>query len=501
MKRPGLASFLCASLLLTLSALAQTQPADSHTQNERSTAAMLEHIRSNPLLLNAFLRVMPKGGDLHNHLTGAVYAEHYIQIAADAGYCIDRKTMAIVGSTCDAPAGEPPRECDTAMQRPPAKCALRDSVLYRDLIHSMSMRDFVPGAQSGEDHFFDTFSKFGPAAGDPGELLAEVVDRAARQNEQYMEIMFNPGLGGALQLGEQIGADDLKEASDTGFDRFRQKVVAGGLDQIVRGAGAALDAVEARMKERMRCGTPGALPGCSVVVRYVVQVYRAMPREAVFALMVADFEFAKRDPRVVSVNPVQPEDSYTSMHDFDLQMAMFAYLHKLYPEMKLTMHAGELAPGLVPPRGLHDHIHDTIRAGATRIGHGVDVMYEDDPLDLLREMALKRIAVEICLTSNDLILGVRGPQHPFPTYLKYGVPVVIATDDEGVSRSEMTREYQRAVEGYGLTYAQLKDLVRNSLVYSFASPEDKTRLLSDLDQRFARFEALVASRWTLGAAK
>ena len=483
---------LACAVLLSVSAFAQ--PARPASANERATAAYLERVRSNPLLLNAFLRVMPKGGDLHNHLTGAVYAEHYIQIAADSGYCIDRKAMAIVGGTCDAPVGAPARDCDPTMLRPPAKCALQDGVLYRDLIHSLSMRDFVPGAQSGEDHFFDTFGKFGPATNDYGALLAEVVERAAEQNEQYVEIMFNPGLGAALPLGAQIGPDDLKEANEAGFERFRQKMVAGGLEEIMHSAGLALDAVESRMRDVLRCRAGNPRPGCSVTVRYIVQVYRAMPREAVFALMIADFEFAKRDPRVVSVNPVQPEDAYTSMHDFDPQMAMFAYLHKLYPQVKLTMHAGELAPGLVPPRGLHDHIRDTIRAGASRIGHGVDIMYEDEPFELLRQMAEKKIAVEICLTSNDLILGVRGAQHPFPIYMKYGVPVAIATDDEGVSRSDMTREYQRAVEGYELTYAQLKQLARNSLQYSFAAPGDKARLLSELDQRFAKFEAQIAAQ-------
>ena len=142
---------------------------------------------------------------------------------------------------------------------------------------------------------------------------------------------------------------------------------------------------------------------------------------------------------------------------------------------------------------MRDHIRKTIEiAGASRIGHGVDVMWEDDPLGLLREMAEKKIAVEICLTSNDLILGVRGARHPFSIYLQHGVPVAIATDDEGVSRSDITREYQRAVEGYGLSYSQLKQLVRNSIEYSFAAAEDKAHLRSELEQRFAAFEAKMA---------
>jgi adenosine deaminase len=158
----------------------------------------------------------------------------------------------------------------------------------------------------------------------------------------------------------------------------------------------------------------------------------------------------------------------------------------------LTEHAGELAPGLVPPAGLRFHIRGAVEVGhAERIGHGVDVMEEDRPLDLLREMAQKHIAVEICLTSNDLILGVRGDRHPFPIYRKFGVPVVIATDDEGVSRSDMTREYLRAVQGYALSYGDVKKMVSDSIEYGFADRETKHRLRDDLNSRFAEFEKTV----------
>ena len=47
------------------------------------------------------------------------------------------------------------------------------------------------------------------------------------------------------------------------------------------------------------------------------------------------------------------------------------------------------------------------------------------------------------------------------------MPVVLSTDDEGVSRSDMTNEYLRAVTEQGLRYADLKQIVRNGLHYSF----------------------------------
>jgi adenosine deaminase len=82
-------------------------------------------------------------------------------------------------------------------------------------------------------------------------------------------------------------------------------------------------------------------------------------------------------------------------------------------------------------------------------------------------MAHENVLVEICLTSNDVILNVTGDHHPLPMYLKFGVPIALATDDPGVSRGDITQEFERAVETYHLKYQDLKKFARNSLEYSF----------------------------------
>jgi adenosine deaminase len=202
-------------------------------------------------------------------------------------------------------------------------------------------------------------------------------------------------------------------------------------------------------------------------------VLRNMPPPAVFAQIVLGFEVAAADlasphPHYVGLNLVQPEDAEYSMADYTLHMQMIAALRQFYPQVAVTLHAGELAPGLVPPEGLRFHIRQAIEiAGAQRIGHGVDVMYEDRPYELLKSMADRRILVEINLTSNDVILGIRGKDHPLPVYRKYGVPIALSTDDEGVSRIDLTHEYVKAAETFDLTYTDLKEMVRNSIEYSF----------------------------------
>jgi len=271
--------------------------------------------------------------------------------------------------------------------------------------------------------------------------------------------------GQAAILGTRTGWDD-------DFSKFRDKLLSGGLNDIVASVRTQIDADEARKKDVLRCGTPQADPGCDVTIHYLYQVLRGLPREQVFAQIVLGFELTKADPRFVGFNLVMPEDWYVPMHDFDLHMRIIEALHKFYPTTHVSLHADELAMGLVPPEGLRFHIRESIeRAGAERIGHGVAVMSEQDPVGLLKEMAKKNVLVEICLTSNDSILGISGDQHPLPIYRKYGVPVALATDDEGVSRSDMTHEYLRAVETYNLTYSDLKRMARASLEHSFIPGE------------------------------
>ena len=205
--------------------------------------------------------------------------------------------------------------------------------------------------------------------------------------------------------------------------------------------------------------------------------------------MLAGFEVAAADPRVVGVNLLQPEDDPVAVRDFTLQMSMLDFFHKQYPTVKIALHAGELVEGLVPPETLRFHIRESVRTGhALRIGHGADVMYEDEPLKLLQEMAAKKVLVEIALTSNDVILGVKGSRHPLRTYLRYGVPVALVTDDAGVARSTLTLEFRKGVEEQGLDYRTLKRMARNSLEYSFADTATKARLRADLETAFLAFE-------------
>jgi adenosine deaminase len=221
------------------------------------------------------------------------------------------------------------------------------------------------------------------------------------------------------------------------------------------------------------CGTPEASAGCKVQVRFIYQVLRAFSPEQVFAQTLLGFETVQQaieqnSDDWVGINFVQPEDYMVSMRDYALQMRMVGYLHSLYPKVHITLHAGELAPGMVPPEGMKFHVRQAVEiAHAERIGHGVDVMYEEDAAALLKEMAQKHVMVEINLSSNEGILGITGDRHPFQYYRGARVPVALSTDDQGVSRIDLTHEYVRAANDYHLRYADLKQMARTGMEHNF----------------------------------
>jgi adenosine deaminase len=459
-------SVLALLLLATISAVAQkpasVSPSSAPTAENR-TAHAFDLARADPLNLYAFLFRMPKGADLHNHLTGAVYAESWIRFAAEDNLCVDLATHSFFQSRATTDSLPPQPVCGDGNL--PAAHANQDQHLYDALIDAFSMRSFVPSTGvSGHDHFFDAFAKFhGISHVHTGEFLDELATRAAAQNEQYMELMLTPPFDHTAAI-----AKDLGWHADESFSNFRDQLLAKGLRDDIAVVRANLDEAESTRRQAERCGEPNQATACAVQLRFIYQVLRGFPPEQVFAQTLLGFEAASADPRVVGINLVMPEDGYVSMSDYALQMRMVGFLHGVYPKVHITLHAGELAPGLVTYEGLSFHVREAVEvAHAERIGHGVDVMYEERPYELLKEMAAKHVMVEINLSSNDLILGISGKNHPFPIYRKFGVPVALSTDDEGVSRIDLTHEYVRTVESYALTYADLKQIVRTGLEHNF----------------------------------
>lgn len=436
------------SSLLMITLLILNQQSIAATA-EQSTTQYFTSITSNQKKLREFLIEMPKGGDLHNHASGATFAENMLQYGMNDNLCVDRTTLTVSANTNCASTDL----LNNAIKNPSFKDAIVDA---------WSMRHFQAGKETGHDHFFNTFLKFTVIPDTHlGEVIAEITERAGEQNESYIETMVTPDKDASGVLGKQLGYN-------ADFAKMRANLLAHQFDKIITGISNTLDTAERKQQEILQCDTNQAKPGCHVKIKYLYQILREQAPEMVFAQMLAGFEAASNDKRIVGINMVQPEDGKISMRDYNLHMHMLDYLHSVYPNVNITLHAGELTNALVPQQGLSFHINEAINTGhATRIGHGVDIASETNYQALLKQMAKQNIMVEINLSSNAKILNVSGSKHPLALYLKSKVPTALSTDDEGVNREVMTDQYMQAVNDQHLDYLTLKNMVRNSITYSF----------------------------------
>ena len=252
---------------------------------------------------------------------------------------------------------------------------------------------------------------------------------------------------------------------------------------------AAVDPIEVRMRLAMVFQKPNPFP------KSIYENVAYGPRIHGLARGKAELDAAaKTEPRLVALNLVGPEDGNTALSSYDREMEMLGYLHGAYAgqsPLHVSLHAGELAAKYLPSGYTIpniNHIKKAVEvAHAERIGHGVDVMSETNPTALLTELQQLGVMVEIGLSSNVQILEVSGGAHPLANYLQAGVPVALATDDQGVARSSMTGEYLRAVQDQNLDYRTLKArqllVTGPDLLSQLAARHDGTAPVGEVDLR------------------
>ena len=449
----------------------------------QSTNDYFEKIRNNEAELTAFFSHMPKGGDLHHHFSGSIYAEPLLQRAIADDFYLNTETMDVLK---DKPSTGNWELFSTLK----SKGTL--DIYKQKIMQKWSVKDYNNVDYPSDKLFFESFMKFEPAiTGNFGQGLLELKNRAISENVSYIETQLS------------TIPTDMKTEDLTKFNiQLRKLAITKDEKEVLK----TLDSVyNSLLKKQAKSFAKDfntnfvaklhkdlKIDDQQFTMRYQNFVLRFMEPVDLFKNLVIAFISADESPLMAGVNIVSPEDGETSMKDYWLHMMMFKFCHTKYPNVKYTMHAGELTLGLVQPEELTWHIDAAVyTAGANRIGHGVDIAYEKDSYGLLRYMAKKMIPIEINLVSNEFILKVKENRHPITLYKKFGVPIVISTDDAGILRTNMTEQYVLLAKRYkDVSYSDIKQYVYNSINYSFIKETKvKKQLLNDLDSRFKTFEA------------
>ncbi|MBG6187436.1 adenosine deaminase [Flavobacterium sp. CAN_S2] len=449
----------------------------------QSTNDYFERIRNNEAELTAFFSQMPKGGDLHHHFSGSIYAEPLLQRAIAEDFYLNIETMDVLK--------EKPSTGNWELFSTLKSKGTLD-IYKQKIMQKWSVKDYNHVDYPSDKLFFESFMKFEPAIkGNFGQGLLELKNRAISENVSYIETQLST-------IPTIMNTDDLTKFNS----RLRKLALAKDEKAILKTLDSVYNSLLKKNAESYaktfntdlvaKMHNDLKIDDNQFTMRYQNFVLRFMEPVDLFKNLVIAFISADQSPLMAGVNIVSPEDGETSMKDYWLHMVMFKYCHSRYPNVKYTMHAGELTLGLVQPEELTWHIGAAVyTAGAHRIGHGVDMAYEKDSYDLLRYMAKKNIPIEINLVSNEFILKVKESRHPLTLYKQFGVPIVISTDDAGILRTNMTEQYVLLAKRYkDVSYSDIKQYVYNSINYSFIKEAFvKKQLLKDLDAKFKTFEA------------
>lgn len=399
-----------------------------------------------PAELYTFLYALPKGGDLHNH-SGAERPEWIYAICVDParnGGDTFYTRARFDGLMRFHNIRQFTYDQLSATER--AEYVRLDSLSAAERVEwCNSLRLEAPG-EGRKEFFFGLWPRRGEISNSlpaSTESLVESIKAFGAEHLAYLETQFS-------------------------IDRMTDNL----------GRPIPMDEIVSYVKHRL--AQPDVV-ATGVTVRLQHAVLRFLPDaekqvEAIYA-----FVAAHRD-LYVSLNLVGLEEIEAGNPSRFLET--FRKMRARYPTLPLSIHAGEMD-------GADHHIRDTLLLGASRIGHGVNLIKDPDTLLLLAQT--RRVLVEVDLISNRLLEYTPDlAKHPFPEYLRIGVPVCLNTDDPGMWDSNLTDEYYTAVTNYNLSWDELVMLGRNSLAYSFVQPDVKAKLLADYDRRVAAFEEKFA---------
>lgn len=408
-----------------------------------------------PMQLYHFLYLLPKGGDLHNHLGGSNFSEWWYELATqpeqNGGYRYYTRTVIKLckgygtNEFNSAPQSLMFRTIQHSHYNTLSECEKSEYRLMDELnldqktawLNSIRLNKAFEGRSEFFEKHWSRLNDLGRNPTIAAEMIVKNMQAFAEEGLTYLETQINAFSG--------LKSDGSAYSGDEVIDLFRQRLTQN-------------DAIDTGVTTRLQ----------QSLLRFLPDAEENLKR---------NYRLADRNRDIlVGLNIVGREDNDKG---YPLRfLKTFRELRQSIPAVKLSIHAGEVdEPNF--------HVRDTLLLGADRIGHGINLI--DDPQTMLL-MRNNKYLIEINLVSNLMLEYVSEySQHPFPEYLRTGIPVALSTDDRGMWDSTMTDEYFVAVKEFNLSWQELISLGENSLIFSFVDDVNKQKLLKDYAVRVKKF--------------
>jgi adenosine deaminase CECR1 len=473
--RPIAFAALCCTLFCYLSASKSFVPRSRAAVAEQDAREYFAAARHNPAALRAFFQRMPKGGELHNHLSGMPTPDQLLQLAAQSKHyhyyvCAPNQPTADndpIAYRLIAIAPDDPVPQDNGAAFVPINELLHaENDKQRAQLAAFRHANMIAEDESEPNEIFyrAIFQRrafvVSNAELEP-QLVAAAVRQAHKDRLDYIELQITPfPANPTSSLAEINRATNVTTAREY-------------MTTLINAARAANNELPENEKVEVRFILSFSRTSAKIFVSLPMAFELAAGKDAVAAAIaginIVGNEYSE-DERI-GREIAGPEN----LRDY------MVTLHRIYPGVRLSIHAGE-------GTRWDWHIRDSLLIGAERIGHGTNLMLSPDAIEA-EWMRRHQILIEACLTSNHLLLKVPFAEHPFLRYLRAGIPVSLNTDDAGIFATDMTEEFTRAAQySPDISWDEIKQLARNSLAHAFLPEENKQKLLARWEAEMRAFE-------------
>jgi len=444
---------------------------DSELSFPQSTEQVWRNLikEASPEDLYRVLYALPKGGDIHHHLGGGMLPEMIWDV------CTDRKRNG--GQTFYT------RVRISSLE-------LIDVGGARD---SRNLSGWVTVANHTYDRLSASVQKDFKPLGDLNDkerrtwMNAMFLDHDGEGRNEFFEYIWNR-LGDILQSIDVMLELTVENMKRFGAEGVRYMEIQARFRGWSDAGGNAVTEDEATQRFLERFDQPDA-KATGVLVRFQTIVLR-FDDDAIQGVE-KYFEYTYNHPELwLGINMAGREDDnrgypskFTDVYD---------RMIRKFPGVGISIHAGEAEKK-------DTHIFDTLRLGATRIGHGINLFRDPPTMQMMRG---ENFLIEINLISNHLLGYTPNlDEHPFPIYMRQGIPCCLNTDDRGMWHSNMTDEYFVAVTRFNLTWKEMITLGENSIKHSFLDDQTKARLLQEYHSDVTAFQDRLENRGWKSIAK
>jgi adenosine deaminase len=299
-----------------------------------------------------------------------------------------------------------------------------------------TLRPFVqlmPGEERSSKHFLSKFMTLRQFFRSPQiieRIAREIVEDAARDNVQYMELRFTPkALANIIQVPLESIVPLVCDAANAAAEEF------------------------------------------GIIVRHIVSMNRHEPVDLGEPVLRAAINNQNRG--VVGIDLAGDEANFPGLEFRPL------FKRAKAAGLGITVHAGEW--------GGADSVWNAIgNLGADRVGHGVGVLGDPAMVQVLVDRA---IVLEVCPTSNYLSGVVSSmEQHPLLDLTSMGVLTTINTDDPVICNINLSDEILGAME-MGLSLEEVKQYTLRAARAAFLPQNQREELVRMFENQLASVQA------------